>query len=872
MIKKLFVGTILTVFIIVGLLITSISFNDYTKTHQSLAENFKIDSSLIKEKNISINKLPIPYLVIDQIDVDQQTTIKNIEIHFSIISLLMFAPEITSIKAGEAIVYLDNQDIHILNHDQLISELIYKDFLSGEAVIDKLTFVKPDSDVAFIIENFQFVSNESELVFSGLINKTDKLDGKFINSGNDDRLFKLNIKNQTYNLNIEENYKNNSLVNGSFVAETSGLSNKLIELIPDIQQFSNKINSNEKIKITFDVIPTRTHLNLKNIIIKSNSIAGRGEIIFNKNPNDLSDIQLVFTKIDVESWLKANSGGTESYNSKSNFNTSFDFNKNRMKTNIFIKNIKLDKKNSLNNVNLKMIIGNGKLLFQEFSGKIDKEGGFNINGVITQNSFRSLFKGKVVFNHKNLNSWVEYLSGSEFTKLRLRNNANTAMPFTFASDVTMSSVDLSLRNLLINTKDISIRGDISTKFIGDYPRTNAVIKFSSLDVDQGNFPIISQISKYITSLFDNMKQENYLNKFIPIRKINSISNYDISFDNILFNDTEYENVNFTLQTSPGKISINQLFIQKDNNWIDTNIALEAQGVKPVIYFTVNRGSMSIDFLTPSAFLDLRNKIISKLDLNKIDIVMNCSMKELSQNNVDLGRVLFQAKNNKNLLNIKKFDADLLGGRVYSSGSILLEPYTLNFVYALNSAHLDKIISLLPNNFLKTGGVLSARGMWSTHGNTLDEQLYNLYTKSNIVTKNTKLHNFSIDEFIQQIRNINYDVANLTKDIKEAMLTGETNISELKTDLELTKGDFNLSSLFFKTKYSAVSGDLLFNLYDFKVDGSAIFSFYLGSSKYALNSRNYKPTKITINAQGSPLSLKKTANVKELKQKLEERNK
>ena len=35
--------------------------------------------------------------------------------------------------------------------------------------------------------------------------------------------------------------------------------------------------------------------------------------------------------------------------------------------------------------------------------------------------------------------------------------------------------------------------------------------------------------------------------------------------------------------------------------------------------------------------------------------------------------------------------------------------------------------------LESGGVLSASGMWSTRGDELKEQLYNLYTRSNVVT-------------------------------------------------------------------------------------------------------------------------------------------
>jgi hypothetical protein len=84
----------------------------------------------------------------------------------------------------------------------------------------------------------------------------------------------------------------------------------------------------------------------------------------------------------------------------------------------------------------------------------------------------------------------------------------------------MSSVDLSLQNLLIKTNDTDIVGNLSTKFIGNFPRTNATIRFSIIDIDKSSFPVLSQTFDYAMSLFDGMKNDDYLNKFIPIRKIN----------------------------------------------------------------------------------------------------------------------------------------------------------------------------------------------------------------------------------------------------------------------------------------------------------------------------------------------------------------
>ncbi|MDP5083285.1 MAG: AsmA-like C-terminal region-containing protein, partial [Rickettsiaceae bacterium] len=288
-------------------------------------------------------------------------------------------------------------------------------------------------------------------------------------------------------------------------------------------------------------------------------------------------------------------------------------------------------------------------------------------------------------------------------------------------------------------------------------------------------------------------------------------------------------------------------------------------------FTIHNAFMGVDFLTAPSMLKLRRKILDTLDLSKVDIAMSFSIKKLYQDAFSLNRVLFQARNNKNLLDIKKFDTDLLGGRMQSSGSILLDPYTLNFVYALNSVHIEEVAKLLPQGMLESGGVLSASGMWSTRGDKLDEQLYNLYTRSNVVTKDIVLQNFSIDNLIQEMGVANYNVLSLKEDIKKAMLTQSTQISDLKTNVELSKGVFTLSALAFKTKYSAASGSALFNLYDFNVDSSTIFSFYLAKPKYGRSTTDYAPAKMTVTANGNLLSPKKTADTKELEEILKARN-
>lgn len=842
----------------------SITITDYKKVYQEFVESTRIDTSSLEESNFNIEKFLSPYLVIDEIKQDGKVTLRNVEIHFSLSSLFTFNPQITSLEIGEAIIYLTHDDVDLLSHDEFISELIAKKALSVEAKIDKLTFIESDAGIPLVIEDFIFAGKDGLTEFSGSVDYLGTLNGSFVKSG-DEVLFTLKIQDKTYTFDLEEKYKNNDLEQGKAIIKTSNLSRKFAKVLPNLNEITDRLDSAEEVNITLDIKPIKNWISFRNIVIDSESLQGKGEVNLSKNSKDLSEVKLDFSKIDLMSWRKSIEETEEPRRAKYSTNEKFDFNKNRMKANIYVKDMKLDKDNSLSDLNIKAEIENGKLFIRDFSGNIDQSGKFSLEGTISQNSFRSLFNGKITLNHKDLNDLAEYFGGKEI-------RSNKMLPFYASADIKLSSVDLSLQNVLVKTFDTEIIGNLSTKFIGNSPRTNANIKFSSVDIDKGSLPALTQGFDYVVSLTNGMKEEGYLSKFIPIRKIGSISNFEITFDRLVYNKNLYDDVNFNLELSPGRVSLEQLYLKDGNDWIDTSLTLEAQGIRPTLKAVIHGGSIAVDFLSAPSMLTLRKKILNNLDLSKIDIVMDFSLKKIYQDNFSLGRVKFNANNDKNLLNISKLDADLFGGRMQSSGSALLEPYTLNFVYALNSAQVKEIAKLLPKGMLSSGGLFSSSGMWSTNGDKLNEQLYNLYTKSNVVTKDITLSSLSIDNLIQEMGVANYDVTAFQSDLKKALLTGETEISDLKTSVQLSKGIFKLPSITFKTKYSAGSGAATFNIYDFNIDSSAIFSFYLAKQKHGRSVVNYAPSKMTVTAKGNLFSPKKESDTKELETILMDRSK
>lgn len=854
--KKIFPVAIIFIGIIVVLFVASAMFTNYTRLYKEFAEHAKIDLPSLEDSKFEIHKFPFPYLLINQIKQDSKINMQNVEVHFSLLSMLKFSPKISSVKIGEAVIHLDHNDVNFLSHNEFISELMQKGLLSTEMNIGKLSFIESDNDIALVIKNFVSSTSFGATNFSGVINDISKLEGSF-NKKDSDILFKLEINDKDYTLTLEETYKNNLLESGKFNLETSQFLNQIIALIPDASELARKIHIDEKVNVTLDIMSADNFLSIKNISINGDSIFGKGEMKLSKNRNEISEINLEFDKIDLSNWYGA------SLKEFSVSNKRFEFNKNKAKGNISVKNMKFDENNFLSDIGLKFVIDADKLYVQKLSGDINNNGKFALNGIVTQNSFTNHFNGKVTFNHTDLNDLTRYLINKDASKTK-------PIPFALSADLKISSVDLSAQNLLIKTNDLDLTGNYSIKFIGNSSRANANLRFSKMDLSKEDFPLITEAFNYASGLIWDTRDENYLNKFITVRKINSIANYDLTFDSLVYGNKVYQGVNFNLGISPGRVAVDQFLIKTGDDWIDASIVLESELARPMFNIIIHNGSMESNFLSAPSLLELRNKILDKFDLSKIDLNMNFSMDKLYKDNFSLEKILFQGKNDKNLINIDQLDANLFGGRMKSSGSILLEPYNLNFVYALNSVDIAKIAAFLPKGALASGGVFSASGTWSTRGDKLNEQLYNLYTQSSIVAKNITVSNFSIDDLIEKLREADYNANNFKEDIKKSMLTGKTEISDLKTNLNLNKGIFEFPAITFKTNNTAASASASIDIYKFDINAKTIFSFFLANPTRGRSDVDNAP-KMTVTATGDLFIPKKTAETQELEELLKNRN-
>ncbi|MCZ6901919.1 MAG: exodeoxyribonuclease 7 small subunit [Rickettsia endosymbiont of Ixodes persulcatus] len=442
------------------------------------------------------------------------------------------------------------------------------------------------------------------------------------------------------------------------------------------------------------------------------------------------------------------------------------------------------------------------------------------------------------------------------------------VPFNKLEEKTI----FSNASLLLKTDNLNLSGNFSSKFIAQTPRLDATLNISSLDLRSQAYPIISPLIEFTKNLTKDMKSLDYPSKFIPIRTIGYLANLDILIDSVKYNDHIFDKINLLAKIAPANIKISNLDFKTANSYLSTSWHLDASSVLPSLTVEIKDGNLTTDLLSPAGMLNLRNKLVNDYSLDKAILQVSGTLSTLSQNDLILKNVKFYIANNNNLLQFNNIEAELLGGKFQGSGSILLEPYSINFVYALNTMDLDKVSALMPKIFTASSGEVSISGSLGTNGNTLQSQLYNLTTKSQFAINNIDINKFAIDSFIEKINTPDYKVQNLDKDINNTITTGQENIRGISGDIELQKGIALLKKVKFATQYSSGAASFTINIYNFDMDASGVLSFYVPARLVKLNTSNTRADKDTlahlnIKMQGSIFAPKKTLDSSELKKLL-----
>ncbi len=853
--NKVAIVSVVSIAILTTLFYVLLMLPDYKQLYQNFYKSIKIDFHPQDLGHLQVKKFPWPVLKVDNLNEQEKVELKGLAIHFSFLSILKLKPEVKTVNIQNAKIYLPESVFNLANHEQLIGELIQRNVIDVDVNIDELTIINSTNKHKIVIKNFSLDPDEANSTFAGELLNIGKFAGSFkIETNKVD--FKFNLSNPHYILDLNETYQNFVLSGGKAQLKLQNMAHFVNDNLPELSSMWDSNLSFEPVDITFDISMQDESITLSDLKFDSNWLKGSGSLLLNKNSNEPLKLDLRLSQIDLSSSKKNNNNNFNKFKS-SNYFSSF---MRGIIAEIVVDQVLLANGKKINDV--KFISGTSKdsILVKNFSGKIASGGYFAIDGEITHNNFRSLFNGKLNLQHQDINILLQTMGIDSFNK--------TPSPFSLMTDLKCSLIDLYFSNMILKTNDAQLTGIVSAKLIGSTPRFSGFLNFSGLDLDKFNYPVISPLYAYAKSLFQNMKSKDYINKFIPIRTLSYLGNFDITFNDLNIDKFKFDNINLLLAIKDDQIALNNLYLNNGVDYVNLDANLNVKNIKPKLDIKINNAVLPIESISPSTLLALRNNILDNYSLDKINLSWDFNIAKIYNKDFAIEKIKFTGENDNILLLISNFNANFLGGEFKGQGSILLDPYTINFAYALNSLDLSKLSSALPKNMLNVDGAASFNGMFTTNGDSLEKQLYNLYSKSNLVVKDLKLKNISIDNFIENINTVNYDFKQLPNDMKTALLTGETQISSLKGDLELASGITTIKDAKFQTNYSSGIAAGSFNIYDFNINFLSSLTFYTIEKSLGRNYENRNIAKMGIKFTGSIFQPKKVADTTDLMQNLQ----
>lgn len=767
----------------------------------------------IKASHINVERFPIPRIEVLGVSIDNTLSAKKLEIKFSPLSTITFKPEIEIVQIEGVKTYVSDSRVNFLRHNTMISELLL--------LVPKLPRMKV-SNITIVDNTTKNVTNLSNVIVDPLSlgnqvtlnwdrNSSTKVSYNVVEAGVN---VQINYAGPTYDMKLSEVYKSGKLKNGTLRYNIKNPQQFMVDTYQDVDLLVTKIRSDQPVEMNckFRVDADRTRFT--DIKMDSKSIDMSGSVdLYNSQKAD--EINLEFEHIDITELFDApnmeNMKNSKKKEKLALYDVVRNFNVKAAKVTVASTYIK--------DFAMKASINNSTMHLTSFEGNIGQsEGKFDAKGIVTQNQYRSLFDGKVHFEHKDLNMILADLGYKKYT-------SGKESPFSLTSSIKATPIDYKLDNLFMKIGAFNASGDAAVKLIGSLPRVNLALSLSALDLFDKDIPVLNNVVGYFSSLTQEMKSKDYLKKFIPIREMRYLGDFDITFNNILINNTEVDKLRIISALSSGNIVFNSIYYQDEGSYLTGVGYLSAVSIKPKIEFNVAESYLITDKFDISNMMSLMQSLYTDYDMDKVQVKTDFRSQYIKQKDLEFKDFRIKASNKGILWNIDSLRGTFAGGNFDSTGSLRMDAMNLNLAYAYNDFNLKALSRLIPFHiFGIEDGWMSMNGMFSTNGNNLAELFYNLYTKSAFLAKNVAWKNFNIDGLIAHTSDAMYNKAELKNDANYFMSSPKTNMKYLDGEVELDKGLFRIFDVDFEThRTKAVSG-AQYNMYKGELTTNTNFLF------------------------------------------------
>ncbi|MGV2432927.1 MAG UNVERIFIED_CONTAM: AsmA-like C-terminal region-containing protein [Rickettsiaceae bacterium] len=847
--KKIATYTLGPVFLVYIIYMSISVIIDYQGIYQKLYNKMLDAGYEIETSSINVEHFPIPKLQLSNLKIGGDSFAKNVEIYLSPLSILSFKPQIKQIEVNEVTIFTKNNKVDFRNHSDLIMQFIEiapklpTMKLNKISLINKIT--KSVEPIKNVVIDPSSISHQLEINWDK--DTVSKINYQYATG---EINVQINTMTDSHDTKISEKYKSGKLYSGAVRYNIYNLKQFFDHKDNYVDFLATKIQTTEPAELNFKIQSHGDQLLLSSITLNAQSINMSGSAtLYDSLKNDVINIKLDY--IDLNTLF-----------SKPDFSIAQQsINSHKINLDGITRNINLEaKKIILGDMTLENVTSNSSINQQTWKiksikGDISNKGNFVINGVMRQNQYRSIFEGNISLNHSDARLVLSEL-GWKNPSISQDNS------FALKAQIEATPIDYKLNNILLKIGDLNIYANSSIKFIGDKPRINVNLETSNLDIMNPKHHILKDFVSYITDLTEDMKSTTYLKKYIPIREIGYIGNFDLSFTDLALKDRVIDKLRIISEVSPAIINISSFYYQDKKDYFSGSGYLHANSIKPTIGLTIDEAIFHTNNFTPSYILDFLKKLRNDYDLTKANINASIKVNELEQGPLKIKDLVLKAKNEDILWNISELKCNYGDGKFESSGSLRMDSINLNLSYAYNDFNIKSTQTIFPLAlFGLKDGWISSNGMISTSGDTLDEVFYNIYTKSTFIGKNLIWDNFNIDGLIDHTNNKSYKSSNLAKDTEYYMAIGSTTMNNIKGDFEINKGLFKFSDIAFDTRRTGGASNAQFNIYNNKILVNTEFNF-----KPSLSTTYGSETtiKLEMGVDNDILAPKKTFNLESFK--------
>ena len=786
---KIIAIIILLIFAYIGFTIASI---DYSQKIKEYLKYKNIDTYVFDDK-IQVKYSPFPVISIKNIYIENMLSISDAKIEMSLFSLISRSINGSKITLSNVAFKYNSTDKEISKIQLLNSaNKLMRSLDDFNINIYNISVLDQENDLKFRI--LELKDNGQELSIQ--LKKDLYLELSRINN----QTTKISAKNgDKYNIELTARYdQNDNLIDADFLAKSINISYLLEE-----NYIGQNIEKDKKINITCKIINSKDGIHAKNLNIKGEGIDGSGEI------NDLGgtpSINFVFNYIDLNKLIDEEDTKDIQISSIEK-DMNFD---------IRINNL-IYKNESFNKIIISLLDNKKSqtLKIKKFSGTIKSGGIFSFVGNVENDSYRSVFNGRFIVKHNNINNLLKNIDLAELS-------IDEVNPLTVISNLHISDTGLVLNDLFARFSNINTMGSISIKMIGKTPRINSILSISDIDLDQKH-PIISEIAAKLSRFFDDMQNEDYITKYNSLRTMSHIGSYYFSIANIKSNNMiAIDNINLSSSAMKNLLSVNFFSVKNKDLIFNSAITIDTSVLNPKIELKI-QDSVINSYSTMVNFFDLLYKNFDPKNIAINIKGQNNSVEDFAKN------IEFEIKNDKRIINITNLSANLKNdnSKIKLLGNLMIKPFKANLGYYIENMDLSKNSYSLAFSPVKVG-LTTIGGTVSLVGNNINEIFANAYAEGSLNISKGEFQGFSVDDFIASIRNPKYNGSDINDKASKYANSGITKISSMGGQYKLNKGIFSFNNFTLSTANSSGKLNGFTNFYTQENKLSYVFDFYLSS--------------------------------------------